>query len=148
MLALSALQGVLGGLLYWWLGVPSPCFWALLMAALAFVPVLDTLIIWLPAAAYLGLEGRWGQAVGVAGLASLIIRAFENLLCPILVKARLKIPSVGPFIALLGGVLLFGWTGLVLGPVIFTVTSVLLDICSKRFGERPAVILTPVRNGE
>ena len=148
MLALSALQGLLGGVLYWWLGVPTPCFWALVMAALAFVPVVDTLVIWVPAAVYLGLEGRWGEALGVAGVASLVIRALDNLLYPILVKDRLKIPSVSTFIALLGGVLLFGWTGLVLGPVIFTVTSALLDICVKRFGEPRMLILAPARTRE
>jgi len=66
MLTLSALQGLLGGLMFWWLGVPSPWFWALVAAVFAFVPVVDTLVLWLPAAVYLGLEGRWGEALGVA----------------------------------------------------------------------------------
>jgi predicted PurR-regulated permease PerM len=133
MLALSALQGVLGGLMYWLLGVPSPCFWALVMAALAFVPVVDTIVIWLPAAVYLGLEGRWPSALVVAGLGSLVIRAVENILYPVLVKNRLKVPSVTIFVALLGGVVLFGWSGLVLGPVVLTATSALLEICAERF---------------
>jgi predicted PurR-regulated permease PerM len=140
MLVLSALQGVLGGLMYWWLGIPTPCFWAVVMGALAFVPVVDTLVIWVPAAGYLALEGRWGEAVGFAGLGSLVIRAIENLLYPVLVKDRLRIPSVSIFIALLGGILFFGWTGLVLGPVIFTLTNALLDICAEHFGE-PRVLL-------
>lgn len=134
-LALSALQGLLGGLMYWWLGIPSPWFWALLMAAFAFVPVIDTFVLWLPAAVYLGLEGRWGEALGVAGAGSLLVRTIENLLYPILVKDRLKVPSVGIFIALLGGLLLFGWSGLVLGPVVLTATSALLEICAKRMGD-------------
>ena len=70
MLALSALQGLLGGLMFWWLGVPSPWFWALVAAVFAFVPVVDTIVLWLPAAVYLGLEGRWGEALGVAALGS------------------------------------------------------------------------------
>ena len=70
MLALSALQGLLGGLMFWWLGVPSPWFWALVAAVFAFVPVVDTVVLWLPAAVYLGLEGRWGEALGVAALGS------------------------------------------------------------------------------
>ena len=48
-IALSALQGVLGGLMFWWLGVPSPWFWALVAAVFAFVPVVDTFVLWLPA---------------------------------------------------------------------------------------------------
>jgi predicted PurR-regulated permease PerM len=132
MFALSALQGVLGGLMYWWLGVPTPVFWAFVVAAFAFVPVIDTFVIWLPAAVYLGLEGRWGEALGVAAVVSLIVRAIENLLYPVVVKDRLKVPAICIFVALIGGVLLFGWSGLVLGPVIVTVTSVLFEICAKR----------------
>ncbi len=132
MLALSALQGVLGGLLFWYLGIPSPWFWALVAGLFAFVPVVDTLVLWLPAAVYLGLEGRWGEALVVAGIGSLLVRALENFLYPVLVNHRLRVPSVSVFVALLGGLLLFGWSGLVLGPVILTVTSALLEICASR----------------
>jgi tripartite ATP-independent transporter DctM subunit len=116
--------------------------WALLMAAFAFVPVIDILVLWLPAAVYLGLEGRWGEALGLAGLGTLLVRTVENFLYPILVRDRLKVPSVGIFISLLGGLLVFGWSGLVLGPVVLTTTAVLLELCAKRLAEpRP-----PVRN--
>jgi len=108
MLALSALQGLLGGLMFWWLGVPSPWFWALVAAVFAFVPVLDTFVLWLPAAVYLGLEGRWGEALGVAALGSLLVRAIENFLYPALVRDRLRVPSVSIFVSLVGGLLLFG----------------------------------------
>jgi len=135
MVALSALQGLLGGLMFWWLGVPSPWFWALVAALFAFVPVIDAVVLWLPAAVYLGLEGRWGEALGVAAVGSLLVRAIENFLYPILVKDRLKVPSVSIFIALLGGLLLFGWSGLVLGPVILTITTALLEVCAKRIAE-------------
>src|SRR5208282_3105863 len=145
MVALSALQGVLGGLMFWWLGVPSPWFWALVAAVFAFVPVVDTFVLWLPAAVYLGLEGRWGEFLGVATLGSLLVRAIENFLYPVLVKKRLRVPSVSIFVALVGGLLLFGWSGLVLGPVILTVTSALLEICAKRFGESQVGIRIPDR---
>ena len=92
MLALSALQGLLGGLMFWWLGVPSPWFWALVAAVFAFVPVVDTFVLWLPAAVYLGLEGRWGEALVVAALGSLLVRGIENFLYPALVKDRLEGP--------------------------------------------------------
>ena len=143
MLALSALQGLLGGLMFWWLGIPSPWFWALVAAVFAFVPIVDTFVLWLPAAVYLGLEGRWGEALVVAALGSLLVRGIENFLYPVLVKNRLKVPSVSIFVSLLGGLLLFGWSGLVLGPVIVTVTSALLEICAKRLGEPQVGIQSP-----
>jgi predicted PurR-regulated permease PerM len=138
MLALSALQGLLAGLMFRSLGVPSPWFWALVAAIFAFVPVVDTFVLWLPAAVYLGLEGRWIQALIVAALGSLLVRAIENFLYPVLVKDRLGVPSITIFVSLLGGVVLFGWTGLVLGPVILTMTSALLEICARRFAQPAA----------
>jgi predicted PurR-regulated permease PerM len=114
-------------------------------AVFAFVPVVDTFVLWLPAAVYLGLEGRWGEALGVAALGTLLVRAIENFLYPVLVKDRLGVPSESIFIALVGGLLLFGWSGLVLGPVILTVTSALLEICAKRFGEPYVGVQSPDR---
>lgn len=136
MLALSLLQGLLGGTMFWWLGIPSPWFWALVTAVFAFVPVLDAIVLWAPAAVYLGLEGRWGEALGVATVGSLLVRAIENFLYPVLVKDQLKVPSVSIFIAVVGGMLLFGWSGLVLGPVIVALTSVLLELCANRMAAR------------
>ncbi len=121
--------------MFWALGVPSPWFWALVAAVFAFVPVVDTFVLWLPGAVYLGLEGRWGQALIIAALGSLLVRAIENFLYPVLVKDRLRLPSITIFVSLVGGVVLFGWTGLVLGPVILTMTSVLLEICAAQFGK-------------
>jgi predicted PurR-regulated permease PerM len=144
MLTLSALQGLLGGLMFWWLGVPSPWFWALVAAVFAFVPVVDTFVLWLPAGVYLGLEGRWGEALGVAALGSLLVRAIENFLYPVMIKDRLRVPPISIFVSLVGGLLLFGWSGLVLGPVIITVTSALLEICAKRFGEPQLEVQSPV----
>jgi predicted PurR-regulated permease PerM len=145
MLALSALQGLLGGLMFWWLGVPSPWFWALVAAVFAFVPVVDTVVLWLPAAVYLGLEGRWGEALGVAALGTVLVRVLENFLYPVLMRHRLRVSSVSIFVSLVGGLLLFGWSGLVLGPVILTITSVLLEICQNRFGELQVGVGSPDR---
>jgi predicted PurR-regulated permease PerM len=89
------------------------------------------------------LEGRWGEALGVAALGSLLVRALENFLYPVLVKDRLRVPSVGIFVALLGGLLVFGWSGLVLGPAILTFTSVLLEISAKRMAEPPPAVPEP-----
>jgi predicted PurR-regulated permease PerM len=112
-------------------------------ALFAFVPVIDAVVLWLPAAVYLGLEGRWGEALGVAALGSLLVRALENFLYPVLVKDRLRVPSVSIFVALLGGLLVFGWSGLVLGPAILTFTNVLLEISAKRMAEPPPAVPRP-----
>ena len=70
----------------------------------------------------------------MATLVSLLVRVVENFLYPVLIKDRLRVPPISIFVSLVGGLLLFGWSGLVLGPAILTLTSVLLEICCKAHG--------------
>ena len=127
-LAVAAVQGTLGGLMFWWLGLPSPLLWGLVMALLAVVPVLGAFIIWIPAAAFLLLDGSPWKAVLLAVWGSVVVGGIDNLLYPILVGRRLKIHTVVAFVSIVGGLIVFGASGMILGPVIFTVTRFLLEI--------------------
>ena len=62
-LAVSAVQGVLGGLMFWWLGLPATLLWGVVMALLAIVPLLGAFVVWIPAVLFLALEGSWGKAL-------------------------------------------------------------------------------------
>ena len=62
-LVTAAVQGTLGGLMFWWLGLPAPMLWGAVMALCAIVPVLGTFVIWVPAAIFLAASaGHWGKA--------------------------------------------------------------------------------------
>ena len=98
------------------------------MAALAVVPVLGAFVVWIPAALFLAMEGSWGRALILAVWGGLVVSTIDNLLRPILVGNRLKLHTVLAFIALVGGLIAFGASGLILGPVVLTVTMVLLRI--------------------
>ncbi len=131
-LVVSAAQGLLGGLMFWWLGLPAPLLWGVVMAALAVVPVLGAFVVWIPAALFLAMEGSWGRALILAVWGGLVVSTIDNLLRPILVGNRLKLHTVLAFIALVGGLIAFGASGLILGPVVLTVTTVLLRIWRNR----------------
>lgn len=131
-LAVSSLQGLLGGLMFWWLGLSSPFFWGVVMAFLAVVPVLGAFIVWVPAVFFLALEGSWGSALILTLWGIFIVGTIDNLLRPILVGKRLKLHTVITFMSIVGGLFLFGPAGLVLGPVILTVTMELLRIWRNR----------------
>ena len=131
-LAVSAVQGVLGGLMFWWLGLPAPLLWGVVMALLAVVPVLGAFVVWIPAALFLAMEGSWGKALILTVWGGAVVSTIDNLLRPILVGKRLKLHTVLAFISVVGGVILFGPAGLILGPVVLTVTSVLLEIWRSR----------------
>jgi predicted PurR-regulated permease PerM len=131
-LAVASVQGLLGGLMFWWLGLSAPLLWGVVMALLAVVPVLGAFVVWIPAALFLAMEGSWGKALILAAWGMLVVGTVDNLLRPILVGNRLKLHTVLVFVSVVGGVMLFGPAGLILGPVALTITTVLLEIWSSR----------------
>lgn len=130
--AVAIVQGTLGGLMFWWLGLPAPLLWGVVMALLAVVPVLGAFIIWIPAAIYLFLAGSEGNALLLTLWGTVVVGGIDNLLYPMLVGSRLKMHTVLAFVSLVGGLIVFGTSGLILGPVIFTVTRILLEIWSNQ----------------
>lgn len=126
--AIAVVQGCLGGLMFWLLGLPAPLLWGLVMSLLAVVPILGTSVIWAPAALFLGLEGNWGSALILTLWGILVVGTIDNLLRPIFVGNRLKLHTVLAFMSIVGGLVLFGPAGLILGPVTLTATIALLEI--------------------
>ncbi|MBC7436629.1 MAG: AI-2E family transporter [Bdellovibrionales bacterium] len=131
-LAVAVVQGALGGLMFWWLDLPAPILWGAVMAILAILPLFGAALIWVPAAAYLAIEGDWDKALLLTVWGTLVIGLIDNLLYPLLVKNRLRIHTVPVFISVLGGVFVFGATGFVVGPLILAVALALIDIWRRR----------------
>ena len=126
--AVAVIQGALGGLIFWWLELPAPLVWGLVMGVLAIVPVLGAFIVWIPVAVLFALEGNWSSALLLTVWGTLVIGAIDNFLYPVLVGDRLKLHTVPSFIAIIGGIILFGPSGLLLGPVAVATTIVLLEV--------------------
>lgn len=133
--AVSFVQGVLGGLMFWWLGLPAPLLWGVMMFLLSLVPVLGAPIVWIPAAAFLALTGNWGKALILAGWGTVVIGSIDNLLYPVLVGDRLRMHTLLVFFSVVGGLILFGAAGLVLGPVAVVVTTTLVEVWRLRTSE-------------
>ncbi|WP_260704824.1 AI-2E family transporter [Edaphobacter flagellatus] len=131
-LAIAGVQGALAGLSYWVLGVPNHLFWAILTAVMAMVPAFGAFLVWVPIALYLGFNGHWGKAALLAAWGGGVVSLIDNFLYPVLIGPRLQQHTVAVLISILGGIALFGITGIVLGPVAFTVASTLLDIWKDR----------------
>ena len=107
--------------MFWWLGLPAPALWGVMMGLLALVPVLGAFIVWIPAAVFLALEGSWGKALVLTAWGAVVIGLIDNLLYPSLVGNRLRLHTLVVFIAILGGLSVFGAAGLFLGPALVTV---------------------------
>jgi predicted PurR-regulated permease PerM len=105
-----------------------PLFWGLVMGLLAVVPLLGAFVVWVPAAISLALNGDWGSALILTAWGAIVVGGIDNLLYPILVKAQLRLHTIPTFISIVGGLILFGASGLLLGPLIVTVTIFFLEI--------------------
>ena len=132
----SMIQGLLGGLMFWWLGLPSPVFWGLVMGLLAIVPFLGAFVVWVPAAILMALEGQWIPALVLTVWGTLIVGLIDNVLYPVLVGRQLAQHSVVAFIAIVGGIAVFGAHGFILGPLIVAATLNLLEILRARLDQR------------
>ncbi len=117
-LVMAVAQGALGGLAFWVLGVQGALLWAVLMAFLSLVPAVGAALVWAPVALWLGVQGHWGQALGLAAWGVLVIGMVDNLLRPILVGKDTRLPDYVVMIATLGGISVFGINGFVIGPAI------------------------------
>jgi predicted PurR-regulated permease PerM len=131
-LAIAGVQGALAGLSYWVLGVPNHLFWAILTGVMAMVPAFGAFLVWVPIALYLGFNGHWGKAALLAVWGGGVVSLIDNFLYPVLIGPRLRQHTVAVLISILGGIALFGITGIVLGPVAFAAASTLLDIWRSR----------------
>jgi predicted PurR-regulated permease PerM len=125
-------QGALGGVMFWILGIEAALVWGAVMAVLSMIPAVGSAFIWGPAAAWLAISGHWVKTIILVAWGSAIVGTIDNILYPLLVGRDVKIHTLLLFIALLGGVLLFGPTGLVLGPVLMEVSLSLIEILRER----------------
>jgi predicted PurR-regulated permease PerM len=128
----AIIQGILGGLIFWWLGLPAPVLWGTVMALLATIPYLGAFVVWAPAAIYLFATGDWGKGLVLVGWGTVVVGLIDNLIYPMLVGSRLRQHTVITFLAIVGGIALFGASGIVLGPVIASLTFFLLQVWRQR----------------
>jgi predicted PurR-regulated permease PerM len=129
-LLVAALQGALGGLIFWLLGLHAPVLWGVVMGLLALLPAVGAALIWLPAAIYLLATGAMWQGVVLLLFGAFVIGLVDNILRPLLVGKDTKLPDYVVLISTLGGLATFGLNGFVLGPVIAAMFIAAWDIFS------------------
>jgi predicted PurR-regulated permease PerM len=127
-LVTSAINGVVGGLLFWAVGLPSPVTWGVVIFVLSLLPVVGIFLVWVPAAVYLGLVGNWGGAAALVvwGVGTSIL--VDTILYTRLAGDRMRLHPVPALLAFVGGIMVFGASGLVLGPGILAVTVAVLEV--------------------
>jgi predicted PurR-regulated permease PerM len=124
----AMVQGTLGGLAFWFLGVKGALLWAVLMAFLSLLPAIGAGLIWLPVALYFLLTGAVWQGLALIAFGVFVIGLIDNVLRQILVGKDTAMPDYVVLISTLGGMAVFGLNGFVIGPVIAAMFIAVWDI--------------------
>lgn len=126
-LVVAAVQGTLGGAVFWLVGIKAAVLWGVVMAFFALLPVVGPWIIWLPAVLSFLFSGQYLRAVILLALGGLVISMVDNILRPILLSGRSQLNGLLVFISILGGVAAFGALGIVLGPILVALADAVLE---------------------
>jgi predicted PurR-regulated permease PerM len=127
-IVIALIQGLLGGLAFWVLGLPGPLLWGALMALLSLLPAVGAALVWLPVALYFLFTGSLWAGLGLVAWGVLVIGLVDNLLRPILVGKDTNMPDYLVLFATIGGIAVFGLNGFVIGPVIAALFLALWDM--------------------
>ena len=133
---IALIQGLLCGMMFWLLGIPSAALWGVVTVLTSVLPLVGAAAVWVPGVVYLLAIGHWPQAIVLGVWGAAVISGVDNFLRPRLVGGRVGLSEFVMFFALLGGLQVFGLLGIVLGPVVFAVAGSILEVMS----ERPEVV--------
>jgi predicted PurR-regulated permease PerM len=122
------IQGVLGGLYFALFQLSSPIIWGCIMGILAFLPIFGIGLVLIPAAVILLFKGQFGLAV--LTLFFYVVTSFgvEYLLKPKMVGHQVKMHTLLVFLAIIGGLKLFGFLGIIYGPLIIATFLTMAEI--------------------
>jgi len=117
-LLIAGIQGVLGGIAFWFLDVKGALLWAVVMAFLSLLPMIGAGLVWLPVAAYFFITGSVWQSLALVAYGIVVIGLADNLLRPRLVGKDAGMPDYVVMVTTLGGMAVFGINGFIIGPTI------------------------------
>jgi len=134
-LVIGVIQGALGGLGFLFLGIPGAAFWGTIMAVLSIIPAVGAALVWVPAVLYLLVAGQVTKGVILLVWCLVVVSSSDNVLRPKLVGRDAKMPDLMILVGTLGGLTMFGATGVILGPVVAALFLTLWDLYGEAFGE-------------
>jgi predicted PurR-regulated permease PerM len=133
-LVVGIVQGALGGVLFWAVGIPAPVFWGAVMTVFALVPAVGVGLVWAPAGIILLALGEVLKGIVVLLVGTFVIGLVDNLLRPILVGRDTEMPDYLVLLATLGGLSTLGISGFVIGPVIAAFFLAVWDMFAEEYG--------------
>jgi predicted PurR-regulated permease PerM len=138
-LVIAGIQGLLMGLAFASLGIPSAALWGVITVLTSIIPLLGAGAVWVPGAVYLFLTGQWIKAIVLGAFGAAVISSVDNFLRPRLVGGRVGLSELVIFFSVLGALQVFGLLGIIVGPVIFAIAGSLLEAMSEGEGPAPEI---------
>jgi predicted PurR-regulated permease PerM len=132
-LIIGTLQGALGGIAFALVGIESPVFWGIVMAVASALPSVGTALVWVPAAIVLFVRGDTGAAIMLTAWCAIVVSSLDNLVRPSLVGNDTQMPDLVVLLSTLGGIAMFGVSGIIIGPVLAGVFLTSIDIFTATF---------------
>jgi len=129
----GAIQGLIGGAIFYGMGLNSPVLWGCIMAILAFLPIFGIGLVMIPAAALLAINDRLTAGIAMLGLYMVLSFGVEYLLKPKLVGDEVQMHTLLVFLSIIGGLSVFGILGIIYGPLIVTAFMTMSDIYLKKY---------------
>ncbi len=121
-------QGILGGLGFYFFGLDSPFLWGTVISFMAFLPIIGASAVFIPTAILIFLHGKTGLAVGFLIYNLFYSSVIEYLVKPRLIGQGMQMNALLVFIGIIGGIKVFGILGIVYGPLIITIFLTLAEI--------------------
>jgi len=135
-LIIGGLQGLLGGLLFLLLGVKGALTWGVVMIFSSIIPGVGCSIVWLPAGITLLIMDQAWKGVTVLIFGGLVISMVDNLLRPLLLGHDVQMHPLLIFLSTLGGIMLFGISGFIMGPIVTSLFLAFVKMYDKFYQEK------------
>ena len=134
-LLIGVIQGTLAGIGFAVVGIEAAVFWGAVMAVLSILPGIGAPLVWVPAVIYLFMSGQVVAGIGLLVWSGGVVGSIDNFLRPVLVGRDTKMPDLLILLSTLGGIALFGASGLVLGPILAALFLTVLAMYSRVFAD-------------
>jgi predicted PurR-regulated permease PerM len=132
-LATALVHGAAGGLVFLFFGLPSPLLWGTVMALLSLVPVVGSALVWAPLVVYYLLTGAVWKGIVLLVVFVGVVGGVDQVVKPLFIRRGAQIDTLWIFLSVLGGIGVFGFLGLFLGPFLVTLLLVLVEIYKVEF---------------
>lgn len=137
-------QGIMTGIGLAIAGVPGAGFWGAVAALLSLIPMVGAAAVWVPATIYLIVaasmgQAKWWQVIFLVIWGMLPVSLIDNIVRPWAMKGKAQLPAIPLLFAVLGGLQAFGFVGLVIGPLVFSLLMAVIEIYKKSFSKQAVI---------